>query len=38
MVLRCAGALLVKGEVMLLASSYNYPALNIFWTIVEIIL
>src|SRR5271166_5075671 len=35
---RYAGALLVKGEVMLLASSYNYPALNIFWTIIEIIL
>jgi hypothetical protein len=35
---RYAGALLVKGEVMLLASSYNYPALDIFWTIIEIIL
>ena len=23
---------------MLLASSYNYPALDIFWTIIEIIL
>ena len=34
---RYAGAL-VKGEAMLLASSYNYPALNIFWTIIEIIL
>ena len=34
---RYAGALLVKGEFMLLASSYNYPALDIFWTIIEII-
>src|SRR5271166_6189325 len=35
---RYAGALLVKGEVMPLASSYNYPALNIFWSIIEFIL
>jgi len=35
---RYAGALPVKGEVMLLASSYNYPALDIFWSIIEIIL
>jgi hypothetical protein len=35
---RCAGAVPVKGEVMPLASSSSYPALNIFWTIIEIFL